>query len=302
MREYLDLLAKIMDEGEDVQTGAYLPSEDRQPMAKCLVGYQYNHDLRNQGFPAVTTKQLHYVNVVKELLWFLRGETNVNTLGCRIWNQWSGPDGDVPHIYGAQWRRWEYGHRIVTSSGRLVGTTTSGPEGIWDQIDDTVKRLKAVAANPFDRSRRRLVVSAWNPPVVPKMGLAPCHTLWQIVPVNGRLDLVAHWRSIDMFTGFPFNISSYATLLCLLAAAAGFEPGVLRVTIADCHIYDNQMTAVNEQVKREPYDPPYLEIDPEVMRLAPDLSVEQCRLLRPEHFRLVGYRYDPQPLKAEVAV
>lgn len=309
MTSYLQMLRTVMETGDMVATGAKLLSEGRKPHAVSVTGYQFVHDLR-AGFPAVTTKKLYWESVVKELLWFLRGETNVKTLGCGIWNQWTDEDGNCGPIYGEQWRRWEYWRpsaegerpsldRLFTSQDEFCRTRVADE---WDQFGDQVSGLKAVAADPYDRRRRRLVVSAWNAPQVRRMKLAPCHTLFQVLPVNGRLDLVCHWRSIDLFTGAPFNIASYALLLSLLARVAGMEPGFLKATIADAHIYDNQFDSVREQLDRTPRPHPTLAIAPEVFELAPDLAVEQCRLLKPEMFRLEGYSYDARPLKAEIAV
>jgi thymidylate synthase len=308
LRPYLNLLQRILDEGTPVQTGAYLPSLGKHPTAKSLFAAQFRHDLAD-GFPAVTTKKLYFASMVKELLWFLRGETNVNTLGCGIWNQWSNPvTGDCGPIYGSLWRHWKYaendaalpvwgssiGGNLPEDSDDVVGVSTH------DQIAHVVRDLKAVAANPFDRARRRIILSGWNPPLVPMAGLPACHTMAQLLPVNGRLNCHCFWRSIDAFTGMPFNIASYAMLTHLLAAISGLEPGVLVASVTDLHIYENQEDAVREQLTRTPLPLPGL-VMPDVAALAPDLSIEQVRGLKPEMFELAGYVSHPA-LKAEVAV
>ncbi len=282
-QKYEDVLRGILQYGTKVPTGTRL-SDGRQPHALSITGIQFRHELA-EGFPAVSTKKLYWDSVVKELLWFLRGETNVKQLECKIWDSWADDDGECGPIYGKQFRRWGY------------------EDGEWNQVDDLVKNLKAVVADPYHRARRRLVVSAWNAPDVPKMGLAPCHTLYQVLPVGSRLDMVCHWRSIDVFLGMPFNVASYALLNHILCEITGLIPGTLAANIADAHIYDNQVDAVEEQLQREPFPQPSLVIDPQVKALASDLSVEQCRLLTPEMFRLEGYQHHgPLKCRPEVAV
>lgn len=291
MDAYQTLLRKILERGVDVATGAFLPDEGRRPHARCLVGERYVHDLR-AGFPAVTTKPLFWKGVVAELLWFLRGETTLDFLhehNVQIWNQWAGKNGhdanDVGPVYGCMWRRWPHADPDHDDQGNPARES-------WDQVARVVEGLKAVAADPSDRARRRLVVSAWNAPLVPRMGLAPCHTLWQAVPVGDVLHLVCHWRSIDMFFGFPFNLASYALLTHLLAGVSGLRVGTVTAQIADCHLYDNQFAAAREQCDRLPLDPPELEIDDAVFAtLDGGLEVEAVRRLRPDQFRLVGYRH-----------
>jgi thymidylate synthase len=308
MKQYLDVLRRILDEGEDVQSGAVIQSEARKATCRMLLAEQLRFDLR-RGFPIVTTKPVAFDIVVDEVLWFLRGETNVLTLGRKdgdrmirrhIWNQWSRPDGDVPHIYGEAWRRWPYPAEYAPdtdTNGDTVATVA-----YWDQVGDILTRLRAVAADPSDRSRRRILLSGWNPPVVPDMGLAPCHTLSQWLPTNGYLDVVCHWRSIDMFLGCPFNIIQYALLAHILGGLTGLLPRHLVANITDCHLYDNQFDQVREQIGRDPGPLPILAIDDRFFSTCPDLSVAQLRHVEPSWFRLDGYTPHQGKLRAEVAV
>jgi thymidylate synthase len=299
LRQYLDLLDRILQEGEMVQTGAMLLSEQRKPSAKSLFAAQFRHDLA-EGFPAVTTKRFYFESMVKELLWFLRGETNVKTLGCGIWSQWADPlTGECGPIYGRNWRRWAYPVPIPD------GTDTEGnPRAAveyFDQIGVLVAELKAVVADPSNRARRRLILTGWNPPDIRRMGLPPCHTMAQFLPVNGRLNCHCFWRSIDAFTGMPFNVAQYALLTHILAAISGLQPGLLVASVTDLHIYDNQFDAVLEQLTRKPLPLPRLVIEPDLALLTPDLSREQVGLLKPVHFFLSGYQ-GYSPLRAELAV
>jgi thymidylate synthase len=295
---YENLLRDVVNGlGEEVPTGTRL-EDGTQPTALSMTGVQFRADLA-LGFPAVTTKKLQWGSVVKELLWFLRGETNVKTLGCGIWNQWADEDGECGPIYGANWRRWAYAGQVHS---RLAGATALFPR-TWDQVGELVAGLKAVVENPVDRRRRRLVVSAWNAPEVPRMGLAPCHTLFQVLPVGARLDVCCFWRSIDLFFGMPFNVASYALLSHILCEISGLQPGMLIAQIADAHVYANQVEAVREQIDREPHPEPILGIAAAVRELAPDLTVEQCRLLRPEMFWLENYTHcGPLESRPEIAV
>ncbi len=282
MQKYLDSLRYIMDRGIPTQTGAVV--DGRKVTTRAVFALHYRHDLERDGFPAVTTKPLVLDSMVKELLWFLRGETNKNTLGCNIWNGWARPDGDCGPIYGQQWRRWEY-PRPGGADDCLLQID------VYDQIGQLIADLRKLVNDPTDRCRRRMLVSAWNPPDILKMGLPPCHTMFQVDTTDGRINLMCHWRSIDMFFGFPFNISSYALLMHLLAEVTGLPAGELVANIGNAHIYDNQFVSVNEQLTRTPLPPPKLIISPSVKSLAPDLSVEQCRLLNPSLFSLEGYNH-----------
>jgi thymidylate synthase len=316
MRQYLDLMQRIIDEGEDVQSGALLVSEKRKPKCRFLLSPQLRFDLR-RGFPAVTTKQLHFDVVVDEVLWFLRGDTNVRKLGRwivpdespeggglptfiqrHIWDSWAQPDGDVPHAYGEGWRHWEYLNTVMPPDGQPGVTMVC----YWDQVDALIKDLRAVIADPANRARRRIMLTAWNPPLVPEMGLPPCHTLAQWLPTNGYLDCVCHWRSIDTFTGMPFNIAQYALLQTIFAVTTGLVPRHLVCNVADCHLYDNQFVSARAQCARDPLPAPILRIDDRFWETAPDLAVAQLREVDHAWFRLEGYEYIAGKLKAEVAV
>lgn len=310
MQAYLDLLRTIMTEGEMVPTRAYLPSENRQPHAKTILAAQFRHDLAD-GFPAVTTKKLYFESVVKEILWFLRGETNVATLGCKIWDAWAGkndfPAGECGPIYGAMWRFWLYATEgrdrtpVWWSSSFNTGEVDDLDFNRCDQVAQIVRDLKAVADDPTHSARRRIVLSGWNPPLVPLMGLPPCHTMAQWLPTNGKLHCHCFWRSIDCPVGMPFNIAQYALLTHIFAALVGLVPGTLCASVTDLHIYDNQFAMVEEQLGREPFPHPQLVLADEVVVLAPDLTIDQVRQLTPAMFRLEGYQCHA-PLKCEVAV
>jgi thymidylate synthase len=310
VQQYLDLLRRIIDEGEDVQSGAVIKSEDRKATCRMLLAQQLRFDLR-EGFPVCTTKPVPFDIVVDEVLWFLRGETNIKTLGRQkgdafirrhIWDAWSNEHGEVPHIYGASWRRWYYPQIDEAFNLTLPILPLVCPYEVWDQVDDVLNRLKAVAADPADRSRRRIILTGWNPPLVPEMGLAPCHTLSQWLPTNGYLDVVTHWRSIDSFLGMPFNIIQYALLAHIFGRLTGLKPRHLVVNIADCHLYDNQFEQVRDQLGRNPRPLPELKIDDQFFTACPDLSIEQMQKADPAWFSLDGYKPNPGRLRAEVAV
>ncbi len=236
MKTYLDLLDHIMksgtDKGDRTGTGT-----------RSVFGYQMRFDLAD-GFPLLTTKKLHLKSIIHELLWFLRGDTNVKYLqdnGVRIWNEWAGPDGDLGHIYGYQWRSWpDY------SGGHI------------DQIKDVIEQIKS---NP---DSRRLIVSAWNVADLPGMHLPPCHLLFQFYVADGRLSLQLYQRSADSFLGVPFNIASYALLLMMVAQVTGLEAGEFVHTLGDAHIYNNHFEQVREQLSREPRALPRMVINPDV--------------------------------------
>ncbi len=259
MKTYLDLLRQVLDHGErrTDRTGTGTLS---------LFGLQARYDLR-EGFPLVTTKKVIFESVKKELLWFLRGETNTKTLGCGIWDAWADAEGELGPIYGHQWRRWG---------------APAGERGL-DQIARIVTQIGR------DPSSRRLLVSAWNVSDLDKMALAPCHALFQFYATgDGRLDLQLYQRSADLAVGVPFNIASYALLLELVAAATGRVAGFFVHTFGDAHIYLNHVDGVREQLEREPLPLPRVEL-----LKVPDLSAPERFDLAPEDIVLVGYRHAP---------
>ena len=230
MKQYLDLLDRVLHEG--------VHKEDRTGTGTISVfGHQMRFNLE-EGFPLLTTKKLHLKSIIYELLWFLRGDTNVQYLqehGVRIWNEWADANGDLGHIYGYQWRSWpDY------------------DGGAIDQISEAVETIKH---NP---DSRRIIVSAWNVADLNKMNLPPCHAFFQFYVANGRLSLQLYQRSADIFLGVPFNIASYALLTMMIAQQTGLEPGDFVWTGGDCHVYDNHVEQVREQLSREPYPYPTL--------------------------------------------
>jgi len=264
MKPYLDLLQRVLDEGVE--------QHDRTGVGTLATfGGQMRFDLAD-GFPVVTTKKLHLRSIIVELLWFLRGDTNVRWLQERkvsIWDEWADENGDLGPVYGKQWRDW------VTADGRHI-----------DQIKELIQLIKK------DPASRRQLVSAWNPGDLPKMALAPCHCLFQTSVLNGRLNLQLYQRSCDMFLGVPFNIASYALLLMMLAQQCDLEPGVFVWTGGDVHIYKNHLEQVKLQLTRQPYPLPKMLIK----RRPP--SIDQYEF---EDFELVGYQSHPH-IKGEVAV
>ncbi|MDE2304486.1 MAG: thymidylate synthase [Gammaproteobacteria bacterium] len=264
MRQYLDFLRHILDTGnrKDDRTGTGTLS---------LFGYQMRFDLA-AGFPLVTTKRLHLRSVVHELLWFLRGDTNVKYLrehGVTIWDEWADADGELGPVYGRQWRSWP------TADGRQI-----------DQIAGVVEQLRA------DPDSRRIVVSAWNVGELGKMALQPCHALFQFHVAGGRLSCQLYQRSADAFLGVPFNIASYALLTHMLADQCGLQPGEFIWTGGDCHVYLNHLEAVHTQLGREPLPLPRL-----VLNRRPPTVFDY----RFEDFTFLDYRCHPA-IKAPIAV
>ncbi|MBD5296640.1 MAG: thymidylate synthase [Bacteroides sp.] len=236
MKQYLELLNHIMTDGTDKgdRTGTGTRS---------VFGYQMRFDLAD-GFPLLTTKKLHLKSIIHELLWFLKGDTNVKYLqenGVRIWNEWADENGDLGHVYGYQWRSWpDY------------------DGGFIDQISNVVDTIKN---NP---DSRRIIVSAWNVADIDRMKLPPCHALFQFYVADGRLSLQLYQRSADSFLGVPFNIASYALLLQMMAQVTGLKAGEFIHTLGDAHIYSNHFEQVKTQLQREPRKLPRMVINPEV--------------------------------------
>ncbi len=235
MKQYLDLLQRVLDEG--VQKG------DRTGTGTISVfGHQMRFNLE-EGFPLLTTKKLHLKSIIYELLWFLNGDTNVKYLqdhGVRIWNEWADPDGGLGHIYGYQWRSWpDY------NGGHI------------DQISEVVNTIKN------DPNSRRIIVSSWNVADLDKMNLPPCHAFFQFYVADGRLSLQLYQRSADIFLGVPFNIASYALLLQMMAQVTGLKAGDFVHTLGDAHIYNNHLEQVKLQLSRDPRPLPTMRINPE---------------------------------------
>ena len=229
---YEDLLRDVLEHGaaKTDRTGTGTRS---------VFGRQIRFDLA-EGFPLITTKRVHFKSIAYELLWFLRGESNVGWLrenGVTIWDEWADAAGELGPVYGVQWRSWP------TPSGEQI-----------DQISDVIDAIRATPDS------RRLIVSAWNPADIPNMALAPCHALFQFYVADGRLSCQLYQRSADMFLGVPFNIASYALLTLMVADQVGLEPGEFVWTGGDCHIYDNHVAQVTEQLSRDPYPYPTVRI------------------------------------------
>lgn len=264
MKQYLDLLRHILDDGVD-------KSDRTGTGTRSTFGYQMRFDL-SEGFPLVTTKKLHLKSIIYELLWFLKGDTNVKYLqehGVRIWNEWADAEGNLGPVYGAQWRSWpDY------------------DGGVIDQIGNALNDIKN---NP---DSRRIIVNAWNVADLPKMALAPCHCLFQFYVAEGRLSCQLYQRSADCFLGVPFNIASYALLTMMMAQVTGLKPGVFVHTLGDAHLYKNHLEQARLQITREPRQLPRMILNPEVHDLF-DFKYED--------FALEGY--DPHPhIKATVSV
>jgi thymidylate synthase len=264
MRQYLDLMERVLTDGVE--------KRDRTGVGtRSIFGHQMRFDLQ-RGFPLVTTKKLHVTSIVHELLWFLRGDTNVKYLqdhGVTIWDEWADENGNLGPIYGKQWRSWP------------------APDG--RTIDQFANVLAEIRRNP---DSRRLIVSAWNPAEIEGMALPPCHCLFQFNVAGGALSCQLYQRSADVFLGVPFNIASYALLTIAVAHVTGLKPGVFIHSLGDAHLYLNHLDQARLQLTRSPRPLPTLRIDP----AATDLFA-----LRYEDFSLEGY--DPHPhIKAEVAV
>ncbi len=264
MRQYLDLMQHILDEGTNKadRTGTGTLS---------LFGTQLRFDLQ-QGFPLLTTKKVHLKSIIHELLWFLKGDTNIAYLkehGVTIWDEWADEQGELGPVYGHQWRSWP------AADGR--------------HIDQISKVLEEIRTNP---DSRRLIVSAWNVADIDRMALAPCHAFFQFYVAEGRLSCQLYQRSADFFLGVPFNIASYSLLTMMVAQVCGLKPGDFVHTFGDCHLYLNHLDQAREQLSRQPKMLPRMVINPDVTSLFD---------FRYDDFSLVGY--DPHPaIKAPVAV
>lgn len=264
MQQYLDLLQHILDKGsaKSDRTGTGTLS--------CF-GYQMRFDL-SEGFPLVTTKKVHLKSIIYELLWFLKGETNIRYLkehGVSIWDEWADENGELGPVYGKQWRSWE------GANGQVI-----------DQISDALEQIKN---NP---DSRRIIVSAWNVADLPKMALMPCHALFQFYVADGRLSCQLYQRSADVFLGVPFNIASYALLTMMMAQVCGLTPGDFVHTFGDVHIYSNHLEQVKLQLGRKPYPLPKMKLNPGVKNL---LNFTY------NDFTLENYQHHP-PIKAPVAI
>jgi len=264
MRQYHDLLRLILERGA-------VRSDRTGTGTRSVFGHQMRFDLA-EGFPLVTTKKLHLRSIIHELLWFLRGDTNVAYLrenGVTIWDEWADAQGDLGPVYGHQWRSWP---------ARDGGT-----------IDQVAQVLDMIRRSP---DSRRLIVTAWNPADIGRMKLPPCHCLFQFHVADGRLSCQLYQRSADVFLGVPFNIASYALLTMMVAQVCDLQPGEFVHTLGDAHLYLNHLDQARIQLAREPRALPRMEVDP---------SVRDLFAFRFEHFRLVGY--DPHPhIAAPVAV
>lgn len=254
VREYLDLMQRILDEGVE--------KSDRTGTGTISVfGHQMRFDL-SEGFPVVTTKKVHLKSVIHELLWFVSGETNIGYLqdnGVRIWNEWADENGDLGPVYGKQWRRWK------TEDGK--------------EVDQLAKAIEMIKTNP---NSRRIIVSAWNAGELEEMALMPCHAFFQFRVANGKLDCQLYQRSADVFLGVPFNIASYALLTHMVAQICDLEAGEFVHTIGDAHLYLNHLEQAKLQLSREPLPLPSLKLD-ETIRDIDDFTYESITVEGYEH-------------------
>lgn len=264
MREYLDLMQRILDEGVE--------KSDRTGTGTISVfGHQMRFDL-SEGFPVVTTKKVHLKSVIHELLWFISGETNIGYLqdnGVRIWNEWADENGDLGPVYGKQWRRWK---------------TQDGTE-----VDQLAKAIEMIKTNP---NSRRIIVSAWNAGELDEMALMPCHAFFQFRVANGKLDCQLYQRSADVFLGVPFNIASYALLTHMVAQVCGLEAGEFVHTIGDAHLYLNHLEQAKLQLSRQPMSLPKLHLDQNIM------DIDQFTY---ESITVEGYEHHPH-ISAPISV
>ena len=263
MQQYLNLLSHVKAEGikKDDRTGTGTLS---------VFGYQMRFDL-NEGFPLVTTKEIHLKSIIYELLWFLKGDTNIKYLNSNdvtIWDEWANEKGDLGPVYGSQWRSWEAKDKTI------------------DQITEVIEQIKN---NP---ESRRLIVSAWNVGELDNMALAPCHALFQFYVANGKLSCQLYQRSADIFLGVPFNIASYALLLMMIAKVTKLDLGEFVHTFGDAHLYLNHLAQVDMQLKRKPYALPQMKLNPDIN----DIFEFQY-----EDFKLINYQSHPK-ISAPIAI
>ena len=262
MQEYLDLLKKVKDSGK--------PKGDRTGIGTISIfGHQMRFNLK-ESFPLLTTKKIHFKSVAYELLWFLKGDTNIKYLkdnGVSIWDEWADENGDLGPVYGKQWRDWK------------------GADGFHDQISSVIEQIKN---NP---NSRRHIVSAWNVAEIPSMALAPCHILFQFYVQDGKLSCQLYQRSADVFLGVPFNIASYALLTHMIANVCNLEVGDFVHTLGDAHLYNNHLTQAEEQLSRSPLEPPQIKVSQKT-------SIDAYEF---EDFELINYQHHPH-IPAVVAV
>ena len=262
MQEYLDLLKKVKDSGK--------PKGDRTGTGTISIfGHQMRFDLQ-ESFPLLTTKKIHFKSVAYELLWFLRGDTNIKYLkvnGVSIWDEWADENGDLGPVYGKQWRDWK------------------GADGFHDQISSVIQQIKD---NP---NSRRHIVSAWNVAEIPSMALAPCHILFQFYVQDGKLSCQLYQRSADVFLGVPFNIASYALLTHMIANVCDLKVGDFIHTLGDAHLYNNHLAQAEEQLSRSPLEPPQIEV-------VKKGSIDEYEY---EDFKLINYQHHPH-IPAVVAI
>lgn len=264
MQQYLDLLQKVLTTGTDRM--------DRTGVGtRSIFGYQMKFDL-SKGFPLLTTKQLHIRSIIYELLWFLKGDTNIKYLHenkVSIWDEWADKNGDLGPVYGKQWRAWQIDkqHSI-------------------DQISQVIEQIQN---NPYSR---RLIVNSWNVGQIDQMALPPCHCMFQFYVANDKLSLQLYQRSCDIFLGVPFNIASYALLLSMIAQVTGLKVGEFVHTLGDAHLYLNHFDMANEQLKRSPFDLPTLRLNPQIDNIF-DFDFSDIEIL--------NYKYHPH-IKAPIAI
>jgi thymidylate synthase len=264
MQQYLQLLQHIFDNGVN-------KSDRTGTGTRSCFGYQMRFDLQ-KGFPLVTTKKLHVKSIIYELLWFIKGETNIGYLtdhGVTIWNEWADQNGDLGPVYGKQWRSWE------GADGRVV-----------DQLGDVIRQIRT---NP---DSRRMIISAWNVADLPQMALMPCHTMFQFYVAEGKLSFQLYQRSADVFLGVPFNIASYALFTMMIAQVCGLKAGEFIHTFGDVHLYNNHVEQARLQLTRTPFPLPTMKLNPDV---------KEIESFTYEDFSLENYQFHP-PIKAQVAV